>query len=105
MAKIINLQQKGIGLENDNTLKDDDAQLALLSVFYFIDNFEEKARDLEIDLRYSLAITVYKYLAAAEKYGDLELQQHGFALNSQSAHKLHTLVSDTIKFKSLTFIH
>ena len=105
MAKIINLKQKSVSLSKENLAKDDDAHLALLSVFYFIDNFEEQARKLEIELRYSLAITVYKYLAAAEKHGDLELQPHGFALNSQCAHKLHTLVNDTIKFKSLTFIH
>ena len=102
MSKVINLRRDQ---KHNKSLKDDDIHLALLSVFYFIDKFEDKAKDLETDLRYSLAITVYKFLWAAEKYGDLKLNRDGFSLNVQAADNLEAMVDEAINLKSLTFFH
>ena len=102
MSKVINLPTDK---RKNCRSQDDDIHLALLSVFYFIDKFEDKARGLETDLRYSLAITVYKFLCAAQKHGDLKLNKDGFSLDMEAAERLKTMVEEAVNLKSLTFFH
>jgi len=77
--------------------------LALLSVFYFTDEFSAIAVELEEEVRYALVIMVYRYLKDAQEHGDLELNDRGFTLATDAAERLKALVEEAIKKEEIVF--
>jgi hypothetical protein len=84
-------------------LREEGVDLALLSVFYFTDEFSKLAKDLEEEVRHALVLMVYRYLVDAETHGDLELNEKGFTLTTDAGDRLKNLVKEAIKTEKIVF--
>ena len=77
--------------------------LALLSVFYFTDEFSALAVELDEEIRHALVIMVYRYLIDAQEHGDLELNDRGFTLATDAADDLRKKIENAIITQKIEF--
>jgi len=77
-------------------------QLALLSVFYFKDEYGEEVKDLEDEVRYALAIMVYKFLKSAEDEGKLVINKKGFMIDTEMKKELSHSIKAALDSQNIT---
>ena len=97
MGKIIDL--KGY---KDKALANRVDRLALLSVFYFKDEYGEEVKDLEEEVKYALVIMTYKFLSAAHKDGTVIINKKGFSIEAEVKEELKLCIESAIKVQSVT---
>jgi hypothetical protein len=98
MGDVIDIQTR-----TPRVKQEEGVDLALLSVFYFTDEFSALAVELEEEVRHALVIMVYRYLLDSQAHGDLELNERGFTLATDAAERLKGLVEEAIKTEKIVF--
>ena len=97
MAKIIDLESYKINKTSSNI-----DRLALLSVFFFKDQYGEELIGLEDEVRYALAIMVYKSLKSYENDGRLVINDKGFLLDTDAKKELKNSIQSAIETQNTT---
>ena len=97
MAKIIDLESYKINKSSSNI-----DRLALLSVFFFKDQYGEELIGLEDEVRYALAIMVYKSLKSYENDGRLVINDKGFLLDTEAKTELRNSIQSAIETQNTT---
>ena len=75
-----------------------ETELAMFSVLYFSEHFAEIYSELEIDVRYALVISIYRYMVDAEKDGAVEINAEGFSISPEASEDLHKKIKNVIDF-------
>ena len=69
MGEVINIQDI-LPLAKKESKESD---LAMFAILYFSENFAELYSDVDIEVRYALVISIYRYMVDAEKNGAVEI--------------------------------
>ena len=75
-----------------------ESDLAMFAVLYFSENFAELYSDVDIEVRYALVISIYRYMADAEKEGAVEINEEGFSISHEASEDLHEKIKKVIDF-------
>jgi len=77
-------------------------ELALLTVFYFNEEYGEEVRDLNLEVRYAMVIMTYKFLSAARADNTLQINDKGFTIDSTVKKKLNDCIQAAISSYPIT---
>ena len=92
MGEVINIKDF-VPMVGKNSKESD---LAMLSVLYFIENFAELHSEVEIEVRYALIISIYRYMVAAERAGEVEINEEGFSIDSKTSQDLRSKIKRAV---------
>ena len=94
MGEVINIQDI-LPLAKKESKESD---LAMFAVLYFSEYFAKLYSDVDIEVRYALVISIYRYMADAEKEGAVEINEEGFSISPEASEDLHEKIKKVIDF-------
>ena len=75
-----------------------ESDLAMFAILYFCEHFAKLYSDVDIEVRYALVISIYRYMADAEKEGAVEINEEGFSISPEASEDLHEKIKKVIDF-------
>ena len=75
-----------------------ESDLAMFAVLYFSEHFAKLYSDVDIEVRYALVISIYRYMADAEKEGAVEINADGFSISFEASEDLQKKIKKVIDF-------
>lgn len=94
MGEVINIQDI-LPLAKKESKESD---LAMFAILYFSENFAELYSDVDIEVRYALVISIYRYMVDAEKNGAVEINHEGFSIAPEASEDLHKKIERVVDF-------
>ena len=94
MGEVINIQDI-LPLAKKESKESD---LAMFAVLYFSENFAELYSDVDIEVRYALVISIYRYMVDAEKEGAVEINGEGFSIAPEASEDLRKKIARVVDF-------
>ena len=92
MGEVINIQD----ILPSEKIESKESDLAMFAVLYFSENFAELYSDVDIEVRYALVISIYRYMVEAEKEGAVEISKEGFSIASEAGKDLRKKIERVV---------
>ena len=94
MGEVINIQD----ILPSEKKESKESDLAMFAVLYFSENFAELYSDVDIEVRYALVISIYRYMVDAEKEGAVEINEEGFSIAPEASEDLCKQIKRVVDF-------
>ena len=95
MADIINI--KNYKPENKKDSKESD--LAMFAILWFQEHFDELLSDLDLEVKYALVISAYRFMIDAEASEEVEIGDEGFSISQEASQLLKNKIQGAIDFQ------
>ena len=76
------------------------SDLAMFAILFFQKHFTEELKDIDLEVKYALVISVYRFMVEAEKNGDVEITKDGFEVNNEASLELQERIRNAVDEKS-----
>ena len=94
MGEVINIQDILPSVKKESK----EGDLALFAVLYFSENFAELYSDVDIKVRFTLVISIYRYMVDAEKEGAVQIIEEGFSITPEASEDLRKKIARVVDF-------
>ena len=75
-----------------------ESDLAMFAVLWFSEHFSELFSNLDIEVRYALVISTYRFMLDCEKTGDVTISKEGFSIDSEASEQLKERINQAVDF-------
>ena len=75
-----------------------ESDVAMFSVLWFTEHFGELFEDLELEVRYALIISTYRFMVDAESNGDVEITEEGCSIDNETSKELQNKIKSAVDY-------
>jgi hypothetical protein len=75
-----------------------ESDIAMFSVLWFVEHFGELLSGLDVEVRYALVISTYRFMLDCEKNGDVTINKEGFSIDNEASKQLQHKIKNAVDF-------